>query len=99
MFSEYDPLSMLPAGKVHRLITWLGGSLQVVATIITGLGTVLVAQSDSFLRFLGFCVWIFSNLLWIIWARRASGRGGVLVTYALNFTLNLLGIYNNWPRN
>lgn len=94
---EYDPLSMLPRGRCHRLITWLGGPLQVLATIITGIGTILVAQVDANLRFIGFGVWLSSNILWIVWARRAQDRGGVLVTYSLNFILNLVGIYNNWP--
>lgn len=99
MFTEYDPLSMKPRGRLSKLVEWLGGPLQIIATIITGVGTVLVAQTDSYLRFLGFGIWIFSNVLWMWWATHAPGRGGVLVTYFTNFSLNLLGIYNNWPRN
>lgn len=99
MFTEYDPLSMQPISKCQKLVDWLGGPVQISATVITGAGTLLVAQTDSSLRFMGFCIWGVSNIVWLFWARLEPGRGGVLVTYATNFFLNLLGIYNNWPRN
>jgi hypothetical protein len=88
---------MEPRGPVVRLVFWLGGPLQLLATILTAVGTFLVAQTDANLRFIGFGVWFCSNLLWMAWAARTKNAGGILVTYCLNFSLNLLGIYNNWP--
>lgn len=73
---DYDPLTMEPKGRIKRLIVWLGGPLQIVATIITGAGTILVAQTDANLRLIGFIVWLGSNVLWITWALRTPRLAG-----------------------
>jgi len=97
MMDEYDPITTEKIGVFSRFIDWVGGPLQFLAFLVTSCGTFLVAQLSQDLRFYGFCVYFMSNILWILWALKSKGRGGVLVTYLVNFTFNILGIINNYP--
>jgi hypothetical protein len=97
MFDDYDILTGETKSKFPKFFAFFGGPLQFLAALITMVGTFFVAQPEQQMRFYGFCIYFFSNLLWIGWALLAPGRGGVLITYIVNFACNILGIYNNYP--
>jgi hypothetical protein len=76
-----------PHARLFILIQWTGALVALVGSFLVGCG-------DPRERFWGFWLFLFSNVLWILWARRHAAWGLLVMQLAFCVT-SVRGIIGN----
>ena len=69
-------------------------TIQWPAMLVTVLAAWLVASQAQRRRRLGFCAFLASNVLWVIWGWRTGATALIVLQFALA-ALNIRGAYKN----
>jgi len=68
--------------------------LETIATVLSVIGAILVAQNTDKSRHYGFRIWIVSNIFWI-WFGWLGMTYGVIITFGTYMICNLVATYRN----
>ena len=69
-------------------------AFEFIATVLSIVGAIFVAQKTNRLRKIGFSVWIVSNIAWMAFGY-ITMTIGVFITFTAYFVFNIWGYHNN----